>query len=168
VDRLASGRHGAHGRVGLRKLAVVLFALIALAGAVAGDDPPLPPEDPPPPTDECDDTFDVCPARVRCESLDDTRVLDREVWRGRKGYVRFRIVLQYRSTFLYARRPGDHHKSYGRDFGPKLSEPPGVYHVVLPLEKGRWEVTCVREVRNPWDHVVAAFSNEFTVVRRTE
>jgi hypothetical protein len=153
----------------LRKLAVVLFALIALAGAVAGDDPPPPPEDPP--TEVCDDTSDVCPvrvARVRCESLDSTRVLDPEVWRGRKGAVRFRVVLEYRSTFLYARRPGDYQKSYGRDFGPKLSEPPGVYHVVLPLEKGRWELTCVREVRDPWDHVVAAFSNEFTVVRRTE
>jgi hypothetical protein len=153
----------------LRKLAVVLFALVALAGAVAGDDPPPPPENPPPPTDPCDN--DVCPvrvARVRCESLDSTRVLDPAVWRGRKGYVRFRVVLEYRSTFLYARRPGDHQQSYGRDFGPKLSEPPGLYRLVLPLEKGRWELTCVREVRNPWDHVIAAFSNEFTVVRRTE
>ena len=92
-------------------------------------------------------------------------MLDSDVLRRENGYVHFRVVLEYRSTYLYARRPRDHGHNYGRDFGPKLSEPPGVYHVVLPLEKGPWEVTCVREVRDPWDQVVAAFSTEITVVR---
>jgi hypothetical protein len=143
----------------LRRIVVVLLALVASPSlaATAREDPPDEPIDPPPPTES-----PVRVARVRCESLSSTRVLDPEVLRGGKGYVRFRIVLEYHSTLLYARRPGDHQKSYGRDFGPRLSEPPGVYHVRLPLEKGRWEVTCIREVRHSW---VAAAFDEITVVR---
>jgi hypothetical protein len=79
------------------------------AGEIPRASPPPDPYDPSP----------VRVPRVRCESLDSTRVLDSEVLRRENGYVHFRVVLMYRPTYLYARRPGDHGNNHGRDFGPK-------------------------------------------------
>ena len=115
----------------MKRYAMILAAIALLpAAALAGEDPPPAPAPPP-------DPYDTSPqrvVRVRCREENVTNVLDPIALQGGKGYVRFRVLTGYRVDFLYARRPGDIGRSYGRTVSADRVNPPGVYHVALELE----------------------------------
>jgi hypothetical protein len=68
------------------------------------------------------------------------------------GYAHFRVQTGYVSSMLYARRPHRRRRNFGSDLADGIHDPPGVYHVKLPLHTGRWLIGCFTRKFSTRDH----------------
>ena len=86
--------------------------------------------------------------RLDCPAENDASVTEKNVRIRKDGNVHFRIVLEFESELLYARRPKDIFKSHGRDF----EHQPGIFYEELTLGRGRWLVGCFSGTFSTRDH----------------